>query len=235
MYHKQKNFLNSFFLQLIFLLRGLFPLLFERRKISRNNDSLTFVVTRITHCHSLYYTLSFAVIRCHSFYHSLWLFVTQCITRTYDFSMILSFSSKVSFYVSLFEINCIKIQTMSLVLNLFLQRFFVVFFTLTSSFASDWEKVQASWTFFGMVEKWDPVLRPQNSQEPQELGTLGKSLLPFDLQNLNTQNFETEAETKASLNYINEQSQTKAENCVYLSEVYRFVIKTPVFAIDIPK
>ena len=86
-----------------------------------------------------------------------------------------------------------------------------------------------------MVEKWDPVLRPQNSQEPQELGTLGKSLLPFELQNLNTQNFETEAETKASLNYINEQSQTKAENCVYLSEVYRFVVKTPVFAIDIPK
>ena len=55
----------------------------------------------------------------------------------YEFSMILFFSStslnssansKVSFYVSFREINCIKIQTMRLV--------------LTSSFASDWKKWQ---------------------------------------------------------------------------------------------
>ena len=55
---------------------------------------------------------------------------------------------------------------------------------------------------------------PETPELPGTSGTRNpwESLLPFELQNLNTQNFETEAETKASLNYINEQSQTKAEN-----------------------
>ena len=45
---------------------------------------------------------------------------------------------KFSFYVSLYETNCIKIQTISLVLNLsILEEILCVLFTLTSLFASD--------------------------------------------------------------------------------------------------
>ena len=35
--------------------------------------------------------------------------------------------STVLFYVSLYEMNCIKIQTMSLILNLHKQRFFILY------------------------------------------------------------------------------------------------------------
>ena len=47
-------------------------------------------------------------------------------------------NSKFSFYVSLCEINCIKIQTVSLILNVtILAEILCDLFTLTLSFASD--------------------------------------------------------------------------------------------------
>ena len=49
------------------------------------------------------------------------------------FSTLFQANSTFSFYVSLCEINCIKIQTMSLVLNLsILADIYCVLFTLTS-------------------------------------------------------------------------------------------------------
>ena len=54
------------------------------------------------------------------------------------FSTLFQANSTFSFYVSLCEINCIKIQTTSLVLNLsILADIYCVLFTLTSSLASD--------------------------------------------------------------------------------------------------
>ena len=62
--------------------------------------------------------------------------VFQCTEK--KFSMLFLSNSKFSFYVSLCEINCIKIQTISLVLNLsILVEILCILFALTSSFASD--------------------------------------------------------------------------------------------------
>ena len=53
----------------------------------------------------------------------------------------LSQQIQIFFYVSFCEINCIKIQTLSLVLNLsILAEILCVLFTLMSSFTSDWKK-----------------------------------------------------------------------------------------------
>ena len=62
-------------------------------------------------------------------------------------------NSNFSFHVSFFQVNCIKIQTMSLVLNLseISAEILCDWFTLTSSFASDWKKVQANWTYFSVA------------------------------------------------------------------------------------
>ena len=61
--------------------------------------------------------------------------------QAFSFQLCFTVNSKFSFYVSLFEINCIKIQAISLVQNLsILAEIFCVLFPLTSSFASDWKK-----------------------------------------------------------------------------------------------
>ena len=74
------------------------PLIWKKRKISRNGHSLSFVVTRCTtSCHSLSlvvtlcHLLSPVVIgchsfttRCHSLYHSLSFVVTRCTTRCHS-------------------------------------------------------------------------------------------------------------------------------------------------------
>ena len=67
--------------------------------------------------------------------------VFQCTEKSfpcYFFQLCSTANSKFSFYVSLCEINCIKIQTISLVLNLsILVEILCILFALTSSFASD--------------------------------------------------------------------------------------------------
>ena len=75
---------------------------------------------------------------------------------TYEFLINLSFTSilrnsttssvKVSFYVSLCEINCIKITGTSCESTWV--KILRVLRTLMSLFVSDWKKVQTSWTFF---------------------------------------------------------------------------------------
>ena len=66
--------------------------------------------------------------------------VFQCTEKVFhaiSYQLWLAFS----FYVSLCEINCIKVQTVCIVLNLtILVEILSVLFTLTSSFASDWKK-----------------------------------------------------------------------------------------------
>ena len=73
--------------------------------------------------------------------------VSQCTEKSFPSFPFQSSNknSKFSCYVSLYEINCIKIMTMSLALNLtILAETLCVLFTLTSSFASDRKKVPAS-------------------------------------------------------------------------------------------
>ena len=60
-----------------------------------------------------------------------WFFFSTCSTA----------SSKFSFYVSLCEINCVTIQTISFISKSILVEILCVLFTLTSSFASDWCKL----------------------------------------------------------------------------------------------
>ena len=72
--------------------------------------------------------------------------------HAFSFKLCSTANSKFSFYVSLCEINCIKSQTIGLVLILsILADFLWVLFTLTLSFASDRKKVQVSWTFFSVA------------------------------------------------------------------------------------
>ena len=54
--------------------------------------------------------------------------------HAFSFKLCSTANSKFFFYVSLCEINCIKIQTISLSI---LAETFCILFTLTSSFASD--------------------------------------------------------------------------------------------------
>ena len=64
--------------------------LLEKKKIGRNNHSLSFVVPLFvplvitcctTRCHSLSLVVPLVVIRCHSLHHSLPFVATRCITR----------------------------------------------------------------------------------------------------------------------------------------------------------
>ena len=72
--------------------------------------------------------------------------------HAFSFQLCSTANSKFSFYVSFSKIYCTKIQTMSQVLHLsILGEILSVLFTLTSSFASDWKKVDASWTFFSVA------------------------------------------------------------------------------------
>ena len=72
--------------------------------------------------------------------------------HAFSFKLCSTANSKFSFYVSLCEINCIKSQTIGLVLILsILADILWVLFTLTLSFASDRKKVQVSWTFFSVA------------------------------------------------------------------------------------
>ena len=66
--------------------------------------------------------------------------VSQCTEKSFPSFPFQSSNknSKFSCYISLYEINCIKIRTMSLALNLtILAEILCVLFTLTSSFDSD--------------------------------------------------------------------------------------------------
>ena len=110
MYHKQKSCLDTCFLRLMFLLRGLFLFLLQqshlkilfnvfkslsrvhsggflsyskKRKISQNDHSLS-LVTISRH------SLSFVVTRCLSLYHSLSLVITRCTTRCHLLSLVIS-------------------------------------------------------------------------------------------------------------------------------------------------
>ena len=65
--------------------------------------------------------------------------------QAFSFQLCSTANSKCSYYVSLSEINCIKILTMSIVWNLSILAKILCFIYFTSTFASDWKKVQASW------------------------------------------------------------------------------------------
>ena len=88
------------------------PLIWKKRKISRNGHSLKFVVTRCTtRCHSL----SLDVAHCHSLslvvppvvtsYHSLSLVVTRCTTCCHSLSLIITRrTTGLSFYKRYFHL-----------------------------------------------------------------------------------------------------------------------------------
>ena len=66
---------------------------------------------------------------------------TEKVFHAFSFQLCSTANSKFPFYVSHGEINCIKIETISLVLILsILAKILCVLFTLTSSFASDRKK-----------------------------------------------------------------------------------------------
>ena len=74
--------------------------------------------------------------------------------HAFSFQLCSTANSKFSYLVSLCGIDCIKIQTISLVLNLsILAEIFCVWFTLTSSSASDWKK-SPSLNFFSVAGEW---------------------------------------------------------------------------------
>ena len=81
-------------------------------RISQNNHSLSFVVTRYLRFHSLYHSLyhslllviPLVVTRCHSLYQSLSLVVTRCITR-------------LSFYKRSYKKHHLKTRKMKCLLN----------------------------------------------------------------------------------------------------------------------
>ena len=96
----------------------------------------------------------------------------------------------------------------------------------------------------GMVEKWDPALGPRNPQDlreprdpngswdpqdpcnPWHLRVSGHLEIPSTVWTSEFKHPETlklKHKQKTSLNYIIEQSRTKAENCMYLSEVFLFI------------
>ena len=86
----------------------------------------------------------------------------------------------------------------------------------------------------GMVEKWDTILGPWDPPrtpgplEPSEFWDhwIPRTLGPPEISGLLWNPPETlklKHKQKTSLNYITEQSEIKAENCVYLSEVALFI------------
>ena len=64
--------------------------------------------------------------------------------HAYSFQLCSKANSKFAFNVSLYEINCFKFETLSLVSKSILAEILCVLFTVTSSFASDKKKVQVS-------------------------------------------------------------------------------------------
>ena len=76
------------------------------------------------------------------------------VSHVFSFQPCSTTNSKFSFYFKLGEINCIKIQTMGLVLNRsIIAEILCVLFTLTSSSASDWKKRSSLLIFFQSREQ----------------------------------------------------------------------------------